>query len=92
MKTLIIGAAGMVGRKLTENLLSQANQNTHLSELILYDIIKVNQPNSSVPIKILSGDISKPHEAKILSKEKPSIIYHLASIVSGEFVRRIKKN
>lgn len=84
MKTLIIGAAGMVGRKLTEKLLSDANQFNQISELILYDITRAKKPNSSIPTKIISGDISKPEQAQILSREKPSIIYHLASIVSGE--------
>ena len=84
MKVLIIGAAGMVGKKLIQRILDYNSPVHQISELILYDIIDAKKPSADIPIKILSGDISKIDQAKILASEKPSIIYHLASIVSGE--------
>ena len=94
MKVLVIGAAGMIGKKLIQRLLDENSPVHPLSELILYDIIDAEKPSTKIPVKIFSGDISKPDQAKILASEKPSIIYHLASIVSGEaeenFSKRVK--
>ena len=84
MKALIIGAAGMIGKKLTQKILDKDSPVHQLSELVLYDIIDAQKPETSVNTKILSGDISKSDQAKVLAMEKPDIIYHLASIVSGE--------
>jgi nucleoside-diphosphate-sugar epimerase len=82
MKILVIGAAGMVGKKLLHKILS--DNIMPISELILYDIVAALPPTTEIPTKIFSGDISKLDQSVLLAQEKPDIIYHLASIVSGE--------
>ena len=67
MKVLIIGASGMIGKKLTQRLLDMKSSLHQISELILYDIIDTTKPKTDIPIKILSGDISKLEQAKILA-------------------------
>jgi len=70
VKTLITGAAGMIGRKLGDRL-----RKDH--ELILHDVV------SSGPGSVVS-DLSTPGEAEKLVASRPDVIFHLAAIVSGE--------
>ena len=91
MKVLVIGAAGMIGKKLVQRLLDENSPVHPLSQLILYDIIDAEIPSTKLPVKILSGDISKADQSKLLASEKPQIIYHLASIVSGEAEENFNK-
>ena len=70
VKTLITGAAGMIGRKLTERLAGK-------HELVLHDIVSAG-PGSLV------SDFSAPGEAEKLIASRPDTIFHLAAIVSGE--------
>ena len=67
----MIGAAGMIGRKLVERLAREAG------ELILHDVVPAG-PNSIV------SDLSVPGEADRLVASRPDLIFHLAAIVSGE--------
>jgi len=68
VKTLVIGAAGMIGRKLVPKL---------DGELILHDVVPFE--GSSVV-----SDLSKPGEAEKLIATRPGLIFHLAAVVSGE--------
>ena len=90
MKTLIIGAAGMIGRKLTEQLYRNGQLNGQpLSELILADIAKpdaqLSEPlNTSIIVNAIAADLTADKVAEQLVAHEPDIIYHLAAIVSGE--------
>jgi nucleoside-diphosphate-sugar epimerase len=68
VKTLVIGAAGMIGRKLVRKL---------DGELILHDVVPFE--GSSVV-----SDLSAPGEAEKLIAARPDLIFHLAAVVSGE--------
>ncbi|RYE42242.1 MAG: NAD-dependent epimerase/dehydratase family protein, partial [Hyphomicrobiales bacterium] len=85
MKILVIGAAGMVGRKLTSALL-QAGQigGQDISALVLADIVAPQAPDASVPIETHAIDLSAPEAAAKLIVSRPDLIFHLAAIVSGE--------
>jgi nucleoside-diphosphate-sugar epimerase len=72
VRTLVIGAAGMIGRKLTQQLKKEG-----AGELILHDVIAF-EDSSSV------SDLSAPGEAEKLIASRPGLIFHLAAIVSGE--------
>jgi len=73
MKTiLIIGAAGMIGRKLSARLAKDG-----AGELILHDVVPF-AGSSAV------SDLSTPGEAEKLVASRPDVIFHLAAIVSGE--------
>ena len=73
MKTLlVIGAAGMIGRKLTARLRKDGAR-----DLILHDVVPF-EGSSAV------SDLSTPGEAEKLVAARPDTIFHLAAIVSGE--------
>jgi len=86
MKTLIIGAAGMIGRKLTERLLADGHLNEQrISKLSLADVIKPKIPASdTVNVQSLETDLTANGAADKLIQDKPDVIFHLAAIVSGE--------
>ena len=67
-KTLVIGAAGMIGRKLAGRL---------DGELILHDVVPFEGATAV-------SDLSAPGEAEKLIAQRPDTIFHLAAIVSGE--------
>ncbi|MEP2703732.1 MAG: D-erythronate dehydrogenase [Roseibium sp.] len=86
MKVLIIGAAGMIGRKLTERLCSlKSLKGKDISALILADVVEpVHPDNAPCPVQIISGDFSDKTAAEKLVADRPDVIFHLAAIVSGE--------
>jgi nucleoside-diphosphate-sugar epimerase len=71
-KILVIGAAGMIGRKLSARLKKDG-----AGELILHDVVSAG-PGAMV------SDLSAPGEAEKLVAARPDLIFHLAAIVSGE--------
>jgi nucleoside-diphosphate-sugar epimerase len=82
---LVLGAAGMVGRKLTERLLRDGRLgNREISRMTLQDVVTAAKPNTSIPVEIVTSDFSDPATAPALIKSRPDVIFHLAAIVSGE--------
>ncbi len=86
MKVLIIGGAGMIGRKLAERLATDGNLGGEaISRLTLYDVVEAAAPaGAKVPVQVLTGDLPAQGEAAKLVAGKPDVIFHLAAIVSGE--------
>ncbi len=86
MKVLIIGGAGMVGRKLAERLAKDgALAGKAISKLTLYDVVPGVVPEGAqAPVAILTGDLPAAGEADKLLADRPDVIFHLAAIVSGE--------
>ncbi len=86
MRVLIIGGAGMVGRKLAERLAKDGRLgNTQVSHLTLQDVVAADKPaGATFPVEIVTGDLSDPATAPMLIASKPDAIFHLAAIVSGE--------
>lgn len=86
MKVLIIGGAGMIGRKLAERLAKDGELGGKaISSLTLYDVVEGAVPGGAkMPVKLLTGDLPAQGEATRLVADKPDIIFHLAAIVSGE--------
>jgi D-erythronate 2-dehydrogenase len=86
MKVLIIGAAGMIGRKLTARLASDGRlAGKTIDDAHLVDII-TPQPlaNAPFPVALDAFDIAAPYVAPKLTAARPDIIFLLASVVSGE--------
>jgi nucleoside-diphosphate-sugar epimerase len=83
-RTLIIGAAGMIGRKLTERLARDGGW----GELILNDVVPPTAPPGA---KAVVSDISGIGEAEKLLENRPDVIFHLAAIVSGEAEANFEK-
>lgn len=86
MKVLIIGAAGMIGRKLSERLCALQQISGHeMSALTLADIVEPQCPSDApCPVKTVAGDFSGQAAAEALINDRPDLIFHLAAIVSGE--------
>ena len=75
---LVIGAAGMIGRKLTERLAKQPP-----ASITLHDVV-APQPPAGLRASTAVSDLSAPGEAERLVADRPDLIFHLAAIVSGE--------
>jgi len=86
MHIMVIGAAGMVGRKLVEKLAADDTAlGADLSRLTLVDVITPPVPPSLAGITTtLAVDLADRGAAETLAAARPDIIYHLAAIVSGE--------
>ena len=80
IRVLIIGASGMIGRKLTEALI----KDHAVSELVLHDVVAPSAPAAPFKIRTVVSDLSSSGEAEKLVAAKPDLIFHLAAIVSGE--------
>jgi len=86
MHIAIIGAAGMVGRKLTESLARDPALNERpIDRLTLWDVVPPEAP-SGFPgqVDCQAADLSEPGQAERLVASQPDLIVHLAAIVSGE--------
>ncbi len=92
MNILIIGAAGMLGRKLVEALAS-GKSNFATDKLIRHDVVLSPAPpaHASFSVETFMGDLSVPGEAEKLIAHQPDLIFHLAAIVSGEAEANFEK-
>jgi len=86
MNVLIIGAAGMVGRKLASRLCAdKALRNQNLKALQLVDVVNPQAPtDAAVEVTCDTADLTQAGVAQRLIAARPNVIYHLAAIVSGE--------
>lgn len=85
MKILIIGAAGMVGRKLTAALVAAGQVGGKpISSLVLADVVAPDKPDFAGEVTTTAVDLSTPGVAEQLVAGRPDLIFHLAAIVSGE--------
>ena len=86
MHVLIVGAAGMVGRKLTDQLVKDGKlAGKELTRLTLTDVFEPAKPvGFNGGVTTLVSDLSAPGEAAKLAALRPDTIFHLAAIVSGE--------
>jgi nucleoside-diphosphate-sugar epimerase len=83
-RILIIGAAGMIGRKLTERLARDGTiDGQAIGEVALHDVVPAKPPGG-LKASAIASDLSAPGEAEKLVADRPDIIFHLAAIVSGE--------
>lgn len=85
MHILIVGAAGMVGRKLTASLLTDGSLSAReITRLTLADVIAPEAPQTDIPVRTHAVDLSRRGAAETLVADRPDVIFHLAAIVSGE--------
>jgi nucleoside-diphosphate-sugar epimerase len=86
MHILITGAAGMIGRKLTERLvIDRAIGGQPIEKLTLIDIVAPARPvGFSDHVKTRAADLAAPGVAEKAVSERPDVIFHLAGVVSGE--------
>ncbi|GGH50530.1 NAD-dependent epimerase/dehydratase family protein [Frigidibacter albus] len=85
MHVAIIGAAGMLGRKLTQRIVAEgAIQGRAVDRLTLLDVIAPEAPKFAGHVDLRAADLSTPGEAEALVAARPDMIFHLAAIVSAE--------
>ncbi len=85
MHILVLGAAGMVGRKLVDRLLSDGRLGkTDITRMTLQDVVPPAKPNTSIPVETVTCDVAEQSAVVKLVAGKPDVIFHLAAIVSGE--------
>jgi nucleoside-diphosphate-sugar epimerase len=85
MHILIIGAAGMIGRKLTSALLKAGQVGGKaISRFTLTDVVEPSKIAFNGEVTTVVSDVSLPGEATKLIASRPDLIFHLAAIVSGE--------
>jgi NAD(P)-dependent dehydrogenase (short-subunit alcohol dehydrogenase family) len=83
---LVLGAAGMVGRKLCERLLRDGRLGkSEITKLTMHDVVEPKKPEKAgFAVETVSGDFAVPGAAEKLIAGRPDVIFHLAAIVSGE--------
>ncbi len=76
----------MVGRKLAERLAKDGRLGkSEISKLTLQDVVAPAKPaGASMPVDLVTADVSSQPAVEKLVASKPDVIFHLAAIVSGE--------
>lgn len=86
MHILTIGAAGMLGRKVTQRLVDDKGLDRQtIDTMTLVDVIAPEAPSGfDGTTNCLAADLSAPGTAAELIATRPDVIFHFAAIVSGE--------
>ena len=86
MRVLVTGAAGMIGTKLVRRLLEEKSlAGRTITALDLFDVVSSEVAGvPGIEVETIVGDISDPHIAARLTENRPDVVFHLASVVSGE--------
>lgn len=86
MKLLVVGAAGMIGRKLVDRLVRDgALSGRAVTALTLADVIEPLSPVAFAgTVKTTATDLKQPAQVESLVAARPDVIFHLAAVVSGE--------
>jgi nucleoside-diphosphate-sugar epimerase len=82
----VTGAAGMLGRKLTERLVRDGGLNgRQIDKLTLLDVVPPTKATSFAgKTDLVAADLSAPGKAARAIEDRPDTIFHLAGVVSGE--------
>ena len=86
MHILVLGGAGMVGRKFIERL-ARARQlgGKPVTRVTAQDVVVASPPPAApFDFEAVVSDLSIPGEAEKLIATRPEVIIHLAAVVSGE--------
>ena len=86
MRILVIGAGGMIGRKLAGRLAREGSLGGRdIAALHLVDVAAPAVPDG-LPGRVVAeaADLSAPGMPERLVADRPDVIFHLAAVVSGE--------
>jgi len=86
MHVMILGGAGMVGRKLAERIARDGSlAGKPVDHLSLIDVITPMTPHGFLgTTDCTAADLSEPGVAGEVLASRPDVIFHLAAVVSGE--------
>jgi D-erythronate 2-dehydrogenase len=93
MRVLVVGAAGMLGRKLAERLAGDGTiAGAPVSYLSLVDVIESMSPEGAAfPVGTVVADVAEPGVAAALVSSRPDVVFHLAAVLSGEAEANLEK-
>ncbi|MBB1251383.1 D-erythronate dehydrogenase [Rhizobium sp. G21] len=84
MHVMIIGAAGMIGRKLVDTLVANPRAlGRDVSHLTLVDVVAASAP-ANLASTVTVANLAETGSAARLIATRPDMIFHLAAVVSGE--------
>lgn len=86
MHVMITGAAGMLGRKLTDRLVADgALGEDAVERLTLTDVVPPSPPAGfGGAVELVAADLAGPGTAERLLEGRPDVVFHLAAVVSGQ--------
>ena len=86
MHVAVIGAAGMIGRKLTDRMVADGRVGeATIDQLTLADVITPPAPTGwSGTLQLATVDLSVTGGPEEVLQGRPDVIFHLAAVVSGE--------
>jgi nucleoside-diphosphate-sugar epimerase len=85
MQVLIIGAAGMIGRKLAHRLAGDGVLGAQaIDSMSLVDVLPPTIPPGAVRVETVVSDMAEPGAVRGLITARPEVIFDLAAVVSGE--------
>ena len=84
MHVLILGAGGMIGRKLAAAVAAQGIGGRPVQRLTLADVGAPPVPPGVADTRAIGLDLTAPDAPARLLDARPDLIFHLAAIVSGE--------
>jgi nucleoside-diphosphate-sugar epimerase len=93
MRILVIGAAGMLGRRLVERLARDGHLGPdRISHLSLVDLAVAEPPaDASFAVESAVADLAEPGVAAEVVAARPDVVFHLAAVVSGEAEADLEK-
>jgi nucleoside-diphosphate-sugar epimerase len=85
VRILILGASGMVGRKLSERLARDgALGSAPIMALSLADVVEPGVPaGAGFAVEAVVADVAAPGTAERLVESRPDVVFHLAAVLSG---------
>jgi nucleoside-diphosphate-sugar epimerase len=91
MKVMIVGAAGMLGRKLSARIAVEGIGGQAVDSLVLADVVTPDKPPTRTVVETHAIDLAAPGSAERLVRDRPDLIFHLAAVVSGEAEADLEK-
>lgn len=93
MHVMILGGAGMVGRKLAERIARDGSlAGQPVDHLSLIDVVTPMTPHGFLgTTDCTAADLSTPGQATEVLASRPDVIFHLAAVVSGEAEADLEK-
>ena len=93
MHVLILGAAGMIGRKLTQSLAQSGRLgSSEIEALTLIDVTPAEKPAGfGGRVAVADLDIADPGAVAAVIAKRPDVIFHLAAVVSAEAEADLEK-
>lgn len=86
MHILVLGGAGMAGRKFIERLAKDGHLGAKtITKITAQDVVAAQPPaGAAFAFEAVVSDLSVPGQAEALIASRPELIVHLAAVVSGE--------